>query len=468
MKTMLDRNAVLLFLSVLPVISSQQRDKQTTCPVFSGSSFFVNTSGENTETCGTQTKPCFSISYAVNLAVQQNISSVLINISTGSYKEMESIKLDCGRWDLQRITFWGARQDKQVVEVDLSLDVQFCEVSLVDLHWKNSRPVLHHALLSAITICQCTAQQTNVSIIASSSNIILRDSNISRCSGYQLRLPFLSVTSLPGYHNTLQIINCNIWDNVGPVLYVGGVQASIVASHLEGNKVFSQGKIITAQVSHLTISETRFARNFGALLGLNDGYSSASLEKCHFSCNMVNNSFFLSPVMPHSIHQVSCDNCTVDSECPVHCSPGEFLSSSILCNPCPKGSYSPGTVLNKTMLQCAWCPAGTYSSKTQSKMCTPCEEHTFSAKTGSTACTKCKNDFFTSKPGQSSCSTLTIGFIILTVCVILLIVVPLLILLIRNSSRTGLKRKCCSRTPLVEVTQKLCQDEKPNYSVQNA
>lgn len=166
-----------------------------------------------------------------------------------------------------------------MVEVDLSLDVQFCEVSLVDLHWKNSRPVLHHALLSTITICQCTAQQTNISIIASSSNIILRDSNISRCSGYQLRLPFLSVTSLPGYHNTLQIINCNILDNVGPVLYVGGVhQASIVASHLEGNKVFSQGKIITAQVSHLTMSETRFVRNFGALLGLNDGYSSASLE----------------------------------------------------------------------------------------------------------------------------------------------------------------------------------------------
>ena len=109
MKAMFGRNVVLLFLSVVPFISCQQSDIQTKCPVFSGKSFFVNTSGENTLTCGTQTKPCCSISYAVNLAVRQNISSVLINVSTGSYKEAESIKLDCGRWILRSITFWGAR-----------------------------------------------------------------------------------------------------------------------------------------------------------------------------------------------------------------------------------------------------------------------------------------------------------------------------------------------------------------------
>lgn len=175
--------------------------------------------------------------------------------------------------------FFFFRQDKQVVEVDLSLDVQFCEVSLIDLHWKNSRPALHHALLSNISICQCTAQQTNFSIIASSSGIILQDSNISRCSGYQMGLPFLSVTSLPGYQNTLQIINCNIFNNFGPVLFVGNVQhASIILSHLEGNKVSAYGKIITAQVSHVKISGTRFIRNTGTLLGLDDGDSSASLE----------------------------------------------------------------------------------------------------------------------------------------------------------------------------------------------
>ena len=39
-------------------------------------------------------------------------------------------------------------------------------------------------------------------------------------------------------------------------------------------------------------------------------------QKCHFSCNVVNGSFFSSPVTLNSIHQVSCANCTVDSECP--------------------------------------------------------------------------------------------------------------------------------------------------------
>ncbi|KAJ7384703.1 hypothetical protein OS493_020287 [Desmophyllum pertusum] len=158
------RNVLLIFFSVLPIISHQQGNIQPKCSVSAEKSFFVSSSGENSVTCGTAARPCYSISYAVNL-VGQNISSVLINISVGSYKEAESIKLDCGRWNLRQITFWGARQDEQVVEVDLSLDVQFCEVSLVDLHWKNSRPVLHHALLSNITICQCTAQGTNVSII---------------------------------------------------------------------------------------------------------------------------------------------------------------------------------------------------------------------------------------------------------------------------------------------------------------
>lgn len=166
-----------------------------------------------------------------------------------------------------------------MVEVDLSLNVQFCEVSMVGLHWKNSQPVLHHALMSTIAICQCTAQGTNVSITASSSNIVLQESSISKCSGYQLGLSLLSVTSLPGYHSMLQIVNCNISDNFGPVLFVGSVNnATIVASDLEGNKVSSDSKIITAQVSHLKILSTRFVRNSGTLLRLEDDYSTASLE----------------------------------------------------------------------------------------------------------------------------------------------------------------------------------------------
>ena len=62
---------------------------------------------------------------------------------------------------------------------------------------------------------------------------------------------------------------------------------------------------------------------------------------------------------------------------------------------------------------------------------------------------------------------MTIEFIVLTIFVFILIVAPLLILLIRNSSRTGLKEKCSLGFPLVEVKQKLCEDVKPKYSVQN-
>ena len=62
--------------------------------------------------------------------------------------------------------------------------------------------------------------------------------------------------------------------------------------------------------------------------------------------------------------------------------------------------------------------------------------------------------------------SVTIGFIVLTACVILLIVVPLLILVIRNSSQSLLKQRCSSSSPLEEVTQKLCEDGKVNYSVQ--
>ena len=39
--------------------------------------------------------------------------------------------------------------------------------------------------------------------------------------------------------------------------------------------------------------------------------------------------------------------------CLVHCAPGEFLESNILCKPCPVGSYSPGVVMNKTVEKCS-------------------------------------------------------------------------------------------------------------------
>ena len=57
--------------------------------------------------------------------------------------------------------------------------------------------------------------------------------------------------------------------------------------------------------------------------------------------------------------QNSCVLCSVFSTgcpffpCLVHCAPGEFLESNILCKPCPIGSYSPGVVMNKTVEKCA-------------------------------------------------------------------------------------------------------------------
>ena len=106
---MLDRVILLLFLSVPRVISHQQRDIETQCPLFSGKSIFVSTAGKDSETCGSQTNPCRSIAYAVEVAGRQNSSSVILNISAGNYQEAESIKLDCGGRTFQRVSFWGAR-----------------------------------------------------------------------------------------------------------------------------------------------------------------------------------------------------------------------------------------------------------------------------------------------------------------------------------------------------------------------
>lgn len=166
-----------------------------------------------------------------------------------------------------------------MVEVDYSLDVLLCEVSLIDLHWLNSSPVIHQASMSDVAICQCTVKGTNISITGSSSNIILKYSNISSSSGYHPKLPLLSMATLSGFHNFVQILNCNFVTNVGPVLTVENIyQTSIVDSYLEGNKVLAGGSIITGHVSHLKLSGTKFIRNVGHLLFLDDNHSLASLE----------------------------------------------------------------------------------------------------------------------------------------------------------------------------------------------
>lgn len=97
-------------LSVLPVLSYQQREVHTPCASFKGNSLFVNSaSGSDSKTCGSSSMPCRTISFAVRRAIYANYSSVVVNISIGIYKELNVISLDCGRLNLKRITFWGER-----------------------------------------------------------------------------------------------------------------------------------------------------------------------------------------------------------------------------------------------------------------------------------------------------------------------------------------------------------------------
>ena len=102
-------NYFLIFLAVFPIISHQGQNVQASCPGLHENSVFVNAEGKDSLTCGTHERPCLTISYAVRRAVEENFTSVLVNISWGIYKETESIKLDCSRWNLQRISLWGER-----------------------------------------------------------------------------------------------------------------------------------------------------------------------------------------------------------------------------------------------------------------------------------------------------------------------------------------------------------------------
>ena len=111
MKIVRFRGFELIFLFALAVISHAEWNLHTPCAVSEENSVFVNsTSGQNKPSCGLKKNPaCLTISYAIKMAVQRNFSSVLINISTGSYNELDSIKLDCSGWNLKRIALWGER-----------------------------------------------------------------------------------------------------------------------------------------------------------------------------------------------------------------------------------------------------------------------------------------------------------------------------------------------------------------------
>ena len=198
-----------------------------------------------------------------------------------------SISLDtCYSCSLTVFVFFN-RRDKQVVKVDFSLDIQFCQMSLVNLHWTSGNPVLHNVLLSNISICNCTAEGTYVSVIGSSSNILLLNSVISNSSGYHQGLPLISLTSLPAHQNTLQIEHCNFSHNVGPLVFIGNAyQASIINSHLEDNNAQSERNVITSLFSHLNISSTRFVQNFGTLVGVQNS-GGVNVSDCLFQRNEV-------------------------------------------------------------------------------------------------------------------------------------------------------------------------------------
>ena len=148
--------------------------------------------------------------------------------------------------------------------------------------------MLHNILLSNFSICECTVQGTDFSVIGSSSNIVLQDSSISDSSGYQPGLPLISVTSLLGHQNMLQIMNCNFSHNTGPLIFVSSIyRASIINSHVESNKAFSGDlKMITSQFSHLSIFSTRFVDNFGPLVAVQNS-GSLNASDCHFDQNQV-------------------------------------------------------------------------------------------------------------------------------------------------------------------------------------
>lgn len=172
-----------------------------------------------------------------------------------------------------------------MAQVDFSIDVQLCDVRMINLHWINSQPVLHNVLLANFSLCESSAQGTEISIIGKSSNLIFQSITISKSVGYQKLLPLISLTSFPGNQNILQVNFCNYSNNTGPLFIVESTfQASIIHSYFEKNKASFGEKLITLQFSPLNIAGTKFLQNSGTLLGvLNSGSLNAS--DCLFQQN---------------------------------------------------------------------------------------------------------------------------------------------------------------------------------------
>ena len=94
-------------------------------------------------------------------------------------------------------------------------------------------------------------------------------------------------------------------------------------------------------------------------------------------------------------------NCLSCGACPA----GSFssASNSLQCSPCPAGSYSVSGDRN-----CTLCPAGTYSSSASSAQCTACPAGFYSSATGATSnstCQPCAVGTYSSANGSSTCLT---------------------------------------------------------------
>ena len=140
--------------------------------------------------------------------------------------------------------------------------------------------------MSKFSLYHCTIQEVNITIVGSSSQIHLQDSMVNYCKSYRQLLPLISVTSL-GYESTLQIMNTSFLHNYGQLIFAADVlQTTIYRSLFENNKAIPGGKLIGAQFTQFSISDTKFLRNAETLLEM-EGVGNLNASGCFLEGNKV-------------------------------------------------------------------------------------------------------------------------------------------------------------------------------------
>ncbi|XP_031549470.1 uncharacterized protein LOC116287005 [Actinia tenebrosa] len=452
---------------------------------------FVNgKNGSDIPSCGQKRLPCKTVSYAIGRILEENSTSGVVNLFPGIY-EAESFKVDCGTNHLQKLVIQGIGTSEKV-QVTLSTDIIKCDIIFNNIQWTSTSPspVLLNLLIANVSIVNSIVTDLPFSIIGLGSSIKLWNATISNCVGYQPLLPLMSASGLTGFNsniilntatfsfNNAQLISAkeitaihmeklnffsnnvtveqililidrcqsvlrdsHFMNNSGSIIKMTqSTMANITGSVFGNNDVMSGSLLVVSKQVVLHIDSCSFSSIYGTssgpVLRTEREASLINIQSSYFSCNRVNSSIHLPPIHSHSLTTVNCTNCTINPHCPVYCTAGSFVLEGVMCSPCPKGAYSTERVQNITTITCKRCSPGYYSSSLGSKTCYPCAKGTFSSKSGSTQCSPCKNDFMTSGEGESSCSRMTIGCIVLTVFVILLILIPLLLLAGKHLSTT--------------------------------